>query len=438
MPLLTAKCSIVSNTMGGGGSLGSYWIQVVGDTTNDVARGVTLYNNEIYFCGTFGTNGGVLKTDLDGNILWCKTYTAGTNYTIAAIEADSSGNLYTAGYDGGVNWVVGKLDNNGSGIWHRYLGETTNSTDRAFGINLNSSDEPVLSGFVTNSSTGTDIAIAKWSTSGVLSYTQQARDFDAEQANRCAINASDYLLVPGYRSISGYNYASMIVFAPSGTATAVKYSLSAGSFAQSQFNAAAVDSNGDYYWMGVVQVFDGTNDLYLLKTNSSGSIIWQRTLEDTGTEIGQSITVDASNNVYVAGYTTSQGQGSNEFVIAKFDSSGTLLWQNVLGSVGNDVNLGYLELDDYDGLVVIGYTGATGSGSNEWLLSRLPTDGTGQGTYSIDGVDYVYQTATFTVGTPTHTLSPWSPTTNSANVVEGSLSVIHASASPIQYITAVT
>lgn len=54
------------------------------------------------------------------------------------------------------------------------------------------------------------------------------------------------------------------------------------------------------------------NDAFVIKLNPAGSIVWATYLGGTGNDLGQSIAVDGSGNVYVAG-TTQAGSATNNF-----------------------------------------------------------------------------------------------------------------------------
>lgn len=80
------------------------------------------------------------------------------------------------------------------------------------------------------------------------------------------------------------------------------------------------------YQGGTVDVIDGEADVYVAKYNSSGTLIWAKnliepTFADMNEERGSSMIIDADNNLYITGFTSTRG-----FFVSKWNSDGLELW----------------------------------------------------------------------------------------------------------------
>ena len=136
----------------------------------------------------------------------------------------------------------------------------------------------------------------------------------------------------------------------------------------------AVDSSGNVYVCGY-SFASGTYDFLIAKYNTSGAIQWQRRLGDSSSDDrGNSIAVDTSGNVYVCGF--SNASGTNDLQIAKYNTSGAIQWQRRLerrprGS-GEDYG-NSIAVDSSGNVYVCGYSNA--SGTYDFLIAKYDTSG---------------------------------------------------------------
>ncbi|MCU0360540.1 MAG: SBBP repeat-containing protein, partial [Bacteroidia bacterium] len=121
----------------------------------------------------------------------------------------------------------------------------------------------------------------------------------------------------------------------------------------------------------------GASDAFLVKFNSAGVRQWATFYGGTGDEDGYSCCIDASNNVYLAGSTTSGANiasgGHQNFLwagidayLVKFNSSGVRQWATYYG--GADTDYGYACCTDPSGNVYL-------AGTNGWSSSFLASGG---------------------------------------------------------------
>ena len=153
--------------------------------------------------------------------------------------------------------------------------------------------------------------------------------------------------------------------------------------------------------------------MIIAKYNNSGTIQWQRYLDGGSSEGGFGIVIDSSDNIYVNGVTRSETNGNQNFIIVKYNTSGDVQWQRYLGGTNHDY--GYKIATDNSGSIYIsGYTYSSGAGGDDWLVAKLPADGSGIGTYG----SYTYAASTLTSGTSSLTPGTSSFTPSNSNFTE--------------------
>jgi len=139
--------------------------------------------------------------------------------------------------------------------------------------------------------------------------------------------------------------------------------------------------------------------------------------------------MDSADNIYVTGETRVTGAGGRDWLIGKYDTSGTLQLQRTLGATGDEYAVA-ITTDSGDNLYIAGRTESTGEGSSDCFLGVLPNDGSLTGTYVLDGVNMIYQTSSLTAGTSSLTSST-STLTDSASSLTSSASSLTAATSSL-------
>ncbi len=97
----------------------------------------------------------------------------------------------------------------------------------------------------------------------------------------------------------------------------------------------------------------GTADYWIIRTDASGDTLWTGTYGGPEFEYPWRVIQDG-DFFYVAGSTLSFGEGSYDWWILKLDSSGTLIWDRTWGYKGTDTCMA-LELSG-DGIVAGGFS----------------------------------------------------------------------------------
>jgi hypothetical protein len=138
----------------------------------------------------------------------------------------------------------------------------------------------------------------------------------------------------------------------------------------------AVDGSGNIYiagysdatWGAPVNAHTGANDAFVAKLNSSGVLQWNTFLGGSNTDYGESVTVDDSGNVYIAGrsYQT-WGTPVNPFAgafgydafAAKLNNSGVLQWHTFMGASIKEEYCRGIVVDGSNNVYVVGSSAET-------------------------------------------------------------------------------
>ena len=115
-------------------------------------------------------------------------------------------------------------------------------------------------------------------------------------------------------------------------------------------------------------------DAYLIKTNASGNKQWSKTFGGTSEDTGSSVQQTADGGFIIAGSTKSFGAGGSDVYLIKTDASGSQQWSKTFGGTGEDTGSSVQQTDD-GGYIIAGTTDSFGAGGKDVYLTKTDDDG---------------------------------------------------------------
>ncbi|MQY70975.1 T9SS type A sorting domain-containing protein, partial [bacterium] len=134
-------------------------------------------------------------------------------------------------------------------------------------------------------------------------------------------------------------------------------------------------SDGGYIIAGWTEPFESGDayNAYLVKTDSDGELLWEKTYGTEGRDYGHSVCEAHNGGYVVAGCTYSVGAG-DLYLIKTYDNGDTL-WTKTYGGAGEDWGATICRTSD-DGYIITGGTNSFGAGGVDvWLLKLEPDVG---------------------------------------------------------------
>ena len=123
-----------------------------------------------------------------------------------------------------------------------------------------------------------------------------------------------------------------------------------------QAYSLVLTADGGFALTGYTNSFssDGNRDIWLVKTLSNGDMDWNKVYKRPSDDYGQVVIQTSDGGYAVAGYTLSIAGGYDIWLI-RTDSSGTTQWEQTYGRQGWDFAMGLVQNAD-GGYAVAGYT----------------------------------------------------------------------------------
>ena len=121
-----------------------------------------------------------------------------------------------------------------------------------------------------------------------------------------------------------------------------------GTAAYDSVEDVGVDANGDVFVLGwtdgtlpgspVVNL--GGSDLFLVKLDANGAILWTRMFGSADDDFAEGLAITSTGDVYVTGFTegvmTGVSAGGQDYFLGRYDTDGNLVMITQRGSAGND------------------------------------------------------------------------------------------------------
>jgi len=322
------------------------------------------------------------------------------------VALDSSGNIYVAGSTGGNldgNLNAGLNDiflvkYNSSGVkqWTQLLGTTAD--DVARGIAIDSSDDIYVTGSTGGGLGGVnaglnDLFLVKYDSSGNWQWSRQLGTIADDVGYGVAADSTGNIYIAGSTggSLGGVNAGLNDLFLVKYDSSGVKqWTQLLGTIADDVGYGVAADSTGNIYVTGSTGgnldgiVNAGSNDIFLVKYDSSGVKQWTQLLGTIADDVGYGVAADSTGNIYIAGSTGGSlggvNAGLNDLFLVKYDSSGNWQWSRQRGTGAQDVSFA-IALGGSSNIYLTGSTGGgldgnINAGLNDLFLVKYDSSGT--------------------------------------------------------------
>ena len=303
-----------------------------GGMSTDYAYSVQQTKDEGYIIAGYTTSFGegsrdayLIRTDVNGKTLWTKTYGgSNTDYAWTVQQTNDEGFIFGAHSGsfglGSHDVYLVKSDLSGNVTWSRVYGGS--NADGAYSLQQTTDGGFIIGAHVNSFGAGQhDVYLIKINNNGDTLWTK--------------------------------------TFGGSG---------------EDRFRELHQTADGGYILVSETLSFGaGNSDVYLIKTDSTGNLLWTKTYGGSSSDFGYSVRQNSDGGYIIAGYTRSFGSGGTDVYIIKTDSSGNLNWAKSYGGGSDDYGYSVRQTTD-GGYIIAGYTESFGTAGDVYLI-RINADG---------------------------------------------------------------
>lgn len=343
----------------------------------------------------------LVRTDVDGNVLWSKTYGGSKDDRGQSVIQTLDGGFAITGYamsdDGDAsnnegfhdNWIL-KLNGQGTIEWEQSFGFSGH--DHSYDIVQSADGGYFFTGFL-------DITLAK-----ADGYTDKSYSLTRHGVGEfwgTKLNADGQLQWRKYFGGTNNDRAHAVVTSHEGGFVMAGFSESddfdvSNSRGSYDFWVVKIDALGDLVWErsyggtgidiaqdivksedggylitgstistdGDITMNHGESDIWVIKIDNNGNLIWEKTYGGLRFDAAEGIRPASDGGFILSGNSKSEDQdltlnaGENDIWLLKIDSQGNPVWQQTFG--GSDLDYGFDALESNDGsLLLVGESKST-------------------------------------------------------------------------------
>lgn len=303
------------------------WTNTFGDGRLNMGRSVRQTSDRGYIISGFARPYGapldevlLVKTDASGGMIWFKNFGAGWLDMDHSVQQTSDGGYIMAGATPPPEaaymdvWLI-KTDASGDTVWTRTLGGDI--PDVGYSVWQTSDGGYIIAGYTFSYGAGSEDAwLVKTDASGEMVWNKPFGDIYQDMAHSVQQTSDGGYILAGYTLSFGV----------------------------------------------------GNEDAWLIKTDASGKMVWNRTFGGRDKDIAHSVQQTSDGGYIMTGETDSYGSGGKDVWLIKTDASGNMVWAKTFGGHLDDIGWSVQQTSD-GGYIVTGLTRSFGAGFYDvWLI----------------------------------------------------------------------
>lgn len=316
----------------------------------------------------------IVKTDGYGKVEWTKSYGDDESDGARDVLCMDDGGYLVAGttnsYGAGREDVyLLRLNSAGEKIWQKTFGGTYD--DRPACIKKTTDGEYIIAGATKNTDNeGRNAYLVKVDADGNEKWSKDYGGTGGEAASDILVTNDGGYLVLGSTTSIGAGEFDVHLFKTDALGN-MQWEKTYGGANWEEASSIQPTADGGYIIAGfTVSAGDNARDFYLIKTDASGNLQWEKTYGGQRNEGASKVLQTADGGYLIAGYITNiitDDENFTDIYIIKTNSTGTVEWTTTYGGDKNENTADMLPMAD-GGFILVGTSGSYSKDNDIYLL----------------------------------------------------------------------
>jgi hypothetical protein len=329
-----------------------------------------------YSFGAVGNDFLVVKTDSCGNVEWSRTY-GGTEFldidiAYSVVETSDGGYAIageTRSFGAGMEdfWLI-KTDSYGYIEWNQTYGGS--GIDIAHSVVETSDGGYTIAGYTSSFGFERNVWLVKTDVSGNVEWSQRYGGSDGEDAYSLVATSDGGYAIAGYAiSFADEGTGRDFLLIKTDAYGNIEWNRTYGG-RLSEWAYSVVETSDEGYAIAGYTTSSGAglNDFWLVKTDDSGNMEWNQTYGSPYIEEAYAVVETSDGGYAMVGNINSAAANYYDLWLVKTDASGTMEWNQTYKGGYSDYASSLVTTSD-GGYTIAGYTDSFGAGNFDvWLI----------------------------------------------------------------------
>jgi len=305
---------------------------------------------------------------------WNKTYGGDKPDGAYFVQQTNDNGYIIAGYTrssgaGSSDFWVVKTDSNGNTQWNKTYGGI--GRDEAYSVQQTSEEGYIIAGSTRSFGAGlSDFWLVKTDSNGEIVWNKTYGGPYYEEAYSVQQTSDGGYIAAGSTNSLGSEDFWLVKTGPDG---GMQWNKTFGGFFDDIAFCTQQTNDGGYIVCGYAgSLITGFEDFWLLKTDSDGNEIWNKTYGGDNSDYAHFVQQTSDNGYVIAGSTYSSSTAFDVWLI-KTDSSGNMQWNKTYGGALDEEAYAVQQTSD-GGYIIAGFTDSFSDNRDVWLIK---TDSSG-------------------------------------------------------------
>jgi hypothetical protein len=280
---------------------------------------------------------------------------------------------YTSSFgQGGEDLYLVRLDEQGQELWSQTYGGQ--SLDNGWSVFETESGDLMLFGFTGSSGAGgLDYYLVRTDPEGEVLWESTYGGVEDEYGWDLSPTADGGFVLAGQTESYGSGDIDGYLIKVDGDGRQ-QWSQTYGGAYEDRLYSVDLCNDGGYILTGTSGENSSRRNLYLVRTDAQGDLLWEVRLGEDEDDVGHDVRQLEDGTFAIAGYTMNYGAERYDAMLLRVDADGNVIWRRLYGNYLEDRTIS-LALTQDGGFLLGGYSQSYGNGNWDIYLVRADSEG---------------------------------------------------------------